>query len=144
MSEETVVRKGEFKEPPLPKSFDEAVEMFLVQLKDAVDHKILLPEDLVDSEKLVSQLHFGTGMAMRNAWGLWKENELTKEFNSRGIFHADDMSSLIMLAAIQKYKEEPFDFDEEAKKLWKYWIETDPTDCGKKTKEYLEATGKKL
>ena len=41
-----------------------------------------------ESEAIVS-LHFGTGLGIRNEWGLWekKRNSLVRELNSIGITH---------------------------------------------------------
>ena len=46
------------------------------------------------------QFHHNTGRWMRNNWGLWDtESKLNQEFNSIGIFHADDMSGIILETA---------------------------------------------
>jgi hypothetical protein len=51
-----------------------------------------------DEEDAVAELHFGTGQAIRNNWGLWKrgKNRLEVFFNLRGISHPDDISSIIL------------------------------------------------
>lgn len=38
------------------------------------------------------QLHFGLGMAVRNEFGLWQDNALTRFFRANGIDHPDEMS----------------------------------------------------
>lgn len=38
------------------------------------------------------QMHFGLGMAVRNEFGLWQDNELTQFFRQNGVDHPDDMS----------------------------------------------------
>lgn len=38
------------------------------------------------------KLHFGLGMAVRNHFGLWQDNELTRFFRDNGIDHPDSMS----------------------------------------------------
>jgi hypothetical protein len=43
--------------------------------------------------------HHTTGMFIRNKWGLWKgKNSLVKFFNVRGIYHPNDMSSIILVS----------------------------------------------
>jgi len=40
--------------------------------------------------------HHGSGTNMRNNWGLWTNSVLAQYFNKMGIYHADDMSGIIM------------------------------------------------
>lgn len=39
------------------------------------------------------KLHFGLGMHVRNRFGLWQDNALTRYFIENGIDHADEMSA---------------------------------------------------
>jgi hypothetical protein len=49
------------------------------------------------------QFHHGTGMAIRNYYGLWHENGLTRYFNNTyDVHHADDMSSILLEALWHK------------------------------------------
>ncbi|MEM7375242.1 MAG: DUF6794 domain-containing protein [Bacteroidota bacterium] len=74
------------------------------KLEDAIDYLDCLwsEEDkeafkAKPEEKAVASLHFGTGQSMRNDWGLWKgKNSLSRYFRTRGIFHPDDMSGIIL------------------------------------------------
>ena len=50
---------------------------------------------LRDSAQFVD-LHFGMGMWIRNNWGLWGHSRLQKYFLKHGVWHADDMSSIII------------------------------------------------
>jgi hypothetical protein len=69
-----------------------------------------------------SQFHFGSGMAMRNIWGLWiKEQPLTQWFRSHGIWHADDMCALIYKAYWCSLHDKRFDIDKEAQHYKDYW-----------------------
>ncbi len=51
-----------------------------------------------NEDDAVAELHMWTGQAIRNNWDLWakKRNSLVKYFNSLGIYHPDDMSSIIL------------------------------------------------
>jgi len=49
-------------------------------------------------EDVVGRTHFGLGLWMRNNWGLWSDSPLGRHFNEMGIFHADDMSAIIILS----------------------------------------------
>jgi len=73
-------------------------------------------------ETACGSLHFGSGMSIRNKWGLWvKEQPLTQWFRERGIWHADDMSTAIFKAYWFQLNGMKFDILREAKKCEKYW-----------------------
>ena len=40
--------------------------------------------------------HLGLGMWLRNNWGLWSNERLSKYFAEIGIYHPDDMSCIIL------------------------------------------------
>jgi hypothetical protein len=65
--------------------------------------------------------HFGLGMWMRNNWGLWKGGTLAKYFNELGIYHPDDMSSIIMTSYEAKLRNMKYDLDEEIQDYRAYW-----------------------
>ena len=105
-------------------------------LKDApktLYEAILKLDDLMTDEARVrfakesgtspgSKFHFGGGMAMRNNWGLWdKEQPLTTWFRNNGIWHADDMSSLIYKAYWCFLNDMRFDIDNEVYFYESYW-----------------------
>jgi hypothetical protein len=98
---------------PIPESLDDAVTVLYNFLTDEAKDQI---------RKKMPNVHFGSGMQVRNNWGLWQGSVLAKWFNERGIFHADDMSGLIFTALEKKVREENFNFDEEAKVYWRYWV----------------------
>lgn len=76
-----------------------------------------LPED-----EAMAELHMGTGMGIRNGWGLWKgKNELVKFFNSHGIFHPDDMSSIILTSFHRKLNNRDIDFEGQVQMYLDYW-----------------------
>ena len=51
-----------------------------------------------NEDEAVAELHFGTGLYIRNNWGFWskKKNSLVKELRSYGLRRPDDMSSIIL------------------------------------------------
>lgn len=112
-------------------TFDEAVNFTLNNLNKYYDRDIS------------STTKFDTNL--RNELKLWYENELTGYFNSIGIFHADDMSEILLNAAIKKKHNEYFDLNKELKKYWKHWIYknlyndciNNPDNVGKKTIDFL-------
>jgi len=63
--------------------------------------KKLLPKDELErfrgfKDENMAYTHFGMGMWIRNNWGLWHGSSLVDYFNQIGIFHPDDMSSIIV------------------------------------------------
>lgn len=72
----------------------------------------------------LSQFHFGSGLAMRNNWGLWQgSNELVKYFNALGIHHPDDMSGIIILSFHRKLNNKDLKLDEQVAFYKSYWEE---------------------
>ena len=71
-----------------------------------------------------AHLHFGFGTGLRNRWGLWHDSRLAKWFQSRGIFHADDMSGLILKAWFCRLRGEVFDFEKEKQVYLDHWART--------------------
>lgn len=70
----------------------------------------------------VSELHFGTGLYMRNNWGLWAgKNSLYHFFKSKGIFHPDDMSSIILTSFHRTLNDTDIHLDEQIAEYKKYW-----------------------
>lgn len=67
----------------------------------------------------------GFGMGFRNGMGLWKINPLTLYFRIRGIWHPDDMSSIIKTSFYRYLNNQPIRFREQKKKYQKYWELTD-------------------
>ena len=73
-------------------------------------------------------LHHTLGTYMRNNWHLWeqeekKKNELVKFFNSQGIYHADDMSSMILesLSKLLVDKNADIEFDRQVRMHKEFW-----------------------
>lgn len=73
----------------------------------------------------VAKLHFGTGLYIRNGWELWakKKNSLVRYFNALGIFHPDDMSSIILTSFHRQLNNIDIDLDKQIEMYKKYWKE---------------------
>jgi hypothetical protein len=78
--------------PPLecrvtPQLFCGPFEELAAEMGNSAREELLaLPEDEY------AQLHFGLGMGVRNRFGLWEDNELTRFFKDNGVDHPDNMS----------------------------------------------------
>lgn len=102
----------------IPTNLDEATESLLTHFTyDDVYEFIRMPED-----EAVIKHHHGTGTNIRNHWGLWDEKStLNKYFNSIGIHHADDMSSIILTTFHRKLLGVPIDLEGQVKYYQDFW-----------------------
>lgn len=104
----------------LPEDLEEALDLLIKSSKET---------DLEEFKKLaenkavcVCVTHFGCAMGVRNSWGLWKKNKLTSYFNHLGIFHADDMSSIIFTSLHRRLNNKPLRLRKQIKYYKNYWI----------------------
>lgn len=75
-----------------------------------------------DENDAVTELHMGTGQGIRNGWELWKgKNSLVREFKSKGIFHPDDMSSIILTSFHRQLNNKDINLDEQVDYYKDYW-----------------------
>lgn len=104
----------------VPKNLDAAVDWLI---KENEGNKEL--ESLLESESsFIGQVHFGCGMNMRNDWGFWDHENpsgLAKWFHARGIYHADDMSSIVLRTFYRRMKGEEEKVSEQIEDIRKYW-----------------------
>jgi len=75
--------------------------------------------------------HLGVGMALRNGELRIGGSEVVRAFARRGIFHSDDLSSIILVSAARRIRGEGVDLPGQIKVYRDYWAEYDmvaPTD----------------
>lgn len=58
---------------------------------------------------------------IRNDWGLWNGSDLAYWFYARDIFHADDMSAIIIESFRRTNNGEPLELDKQIEKYHKHW-----------------------
>ncbi len=118
-----------------PKDLNEAIQYLLSQISTSEESTKTL-EDFVDDERgFIVELHFNSGMSMRNSWNLWwYENhgyegwptdkpEIVKYFNDElDIYHADDMSGIIMTSLFRTYFNAPLDLPQQVKRYHDHWL----------------------
>lgn len=63
----------------------------------------------------------GLGLEIRNGWGLWKGSRLYHFFNTKGIFHPDDMSVIIRTSYYRNLKGIEIDLDKQILNYQTYW-----------------------
>jgi len=105
-------------------------------LDDAIaEAECLLPPSDLDlfrstpEREAIADAHFAIGMFMRNEWGLWAGSRLSEYFNAAGLFHPDDISSVVLKALWRKQNHLAFDLRAEIRYYQQYWRECgDPPD----------------
>ncbi len=74
----------------------------------------------------VSNFHFSAGMSMRNNWNLWdKTSEIHKWFLSIGIWHADDMSGIIIESFKRRLLNQSIDLEGQIALYKDFWAKSD-------------------
>lgn len=101
----------------IPTTLDNAVELLISKMS-----KEDIEEVKSRNLSLISH-HFSIGMQLRNEWGLWSGSELRDFFFDLGIFHADDMSAIILTKAEKVIRGEQFDFEKEKARYDKHWAD---------------------
>ena len=103
----------------IPKTLDEALNLLIKECDD---------EDVENLKKggVPPGWHFISGMSMRNEWGLWHKSKLAKYFNTLGIYHADDMSGIIIESLIRRLRNQPLDIEGQVKYYRDYWEKNNP------------------
>ena len=73
-------------------------------------------------DEAVSGLHNGLGRWIRNAWGFWsKDTELHETLKNMGLWHADDMYSVVMTSYYRKIHGSELKLKEQIQQHINYW-----------------------
>lgn len=108
----------DFKEDYIPKNLKDAIQYLTCEWPESEKTEFKNKEE----DDAVTELHFGTGMGIRNSWDLWKgKNGLSRFFKSKGIFHPDDMSSIILTSFHRELNNNPIDLASQIKYYKSYW-----------------------
>lgn len=112
----------------LPSNLEEAIETVLGFFSDIVKS---IEEN--DEETFVTVTHHAGGQFLRNSWFLWwteghgysewpkEKPELITYFNDMNIYHADDISSIILLSAYRTHKGIDIKLEEQVKHYIDFW-----------------------
>lgn len=95
--------------------------------------RLLSPEDMASFKKekeaqACTDFHMGLGMWMRNNWGLWAGSRLGFYFNDMGVFHPDDMSSIILHSFHRKLNGQEIQLDKQVEFFKAYWEKQQDVD----------------
>ena len=114
--------KGSIENSPPPRDLKSA----LYALSKIIDHETQRAiQELDDEEYISATLHHTLGRHIRNEWQLWSGGKLHKWFKSRGIWHADDMSGIIITSYWRQQHEKPICLQEQIQSYLKYWATQD-------------------
>lgn len=113
-----------------PTDLDHAIEL----LTSLFSESDLNEMRSMTEQKFMSSAHFGVGMAIRNAWELWWSEDtefgwapvkplIVKWFNGIDIYHADDMSGIIMTSFYRSLAHKPRDIEGQLEVYAKHWLE---------------------
>lgn len=79
-----------------------------------------------NEEDAIVGSHHTLGTFLRNELELWHNGPAVKWFNDRGIYHADDISGIILTSAHRKFNNEEIKLAEQIKEYRDYWEEVNP------------------
>ena len=75
----------------------------------------------LDEDKAMAMVHHSLGMNLRNTLGLWHDGTSVPWFNKQGIYHADDMSGIILTSLHRKHNDIDIALDEQIKIYRDHW-----------------------
>jgi hypothetical protein len=103
----------------IPENLDEAI--LILDSLDIADKESWVNKS---EESATALAHMGIGRTLRNEWGLWKQDsKLYRYFTGLGIFHPDDMSSIVLTSYHRKKNNEPINLEEQVQGFIKFWKE---------------------
>jgi hypothetical protein len=100
-----------------PINLDEAVFQLTKILPDSTQQQVLS----MTEEEFLAGSHFGLGMWIRNNWRLWRGGKLANDFKSKGIFHPDDMSGIILTSYYRQLHNQDWKLDEQISFYQEFW-----------------------
>jgi len=100
-----------------PLTLDEAVRHLQKIHSDSLKQHIVSQTE----EQFTAHAHLGLGMWMRNYWGLWRGGPLAKHFHTLGVYHPDDMSSIILTSYYRALRQRDWQLDEQVQRYRAYW-----------------------
>jgi len=93
----------------------------------------------ISENEAVNRLHWGTGMGIRNSWGLWKgDSRIAKYFHDLGIYHPDDMSGIILTSFHRYLNKTDIKLDEQIKFYKDYWEKAKLAESAREHIEFNE------
>lgn len=80
-------------------------------------------------DEAIGGSHHGIGRWIRNTWGLWEKNtELFDYFKNLGLWHADDMSGVILTSYHRFLNGKELNLQEQIQHYLDFWKEYEKTN----------------
>ena len=89
-------------------------------------HNIFHSELKLSEKEFINLTHHGVGTCLRNTLNLWGEGPVVEYFNKLGIYHADDMSCIILTSLWRTHNNLDIKLDTQIKTHIDYWDKVDP------------------
>lgn len=91
------------------------------------------------AEDSLSKYHHSWGRHLRNTLHLWVESPLSQYFKSMGVWHADDMSGILMTSLWRRLHGKPIQLKEQVAYYQEYWATMKKAEGGT---FYIDGHGK--
>ena len=100
-----------------PRNLEEGFEYLNDELRDG---QIKLFKEM-DEDEATTKCHHGLGQYLRNSLGLWSGSELKDFFIELGLWHADDMSDVILTSYHRHLNGHDINLEDQVNYYKKYW-----------------------
>ncbi len=105
-------------EKGVPTNLEECIADLMASVKPT---EVDIIKNMKEDDFLSGSHHF-LGRHLRNEWGLWqKDSPLAIYFKKLGLWHADDMSSVILCCFHRHLNDKPFDVEVQVAYYRAYW-----------------------
>jgi hypothetical protein len=118
----------------IPKNLEDC----FIQINSFWDDSTKLKVKNWTEKEFLENTHRGFGTWMRNNWQLWGGSRLSKYFNELGIYHPDDMSSIILTSYHRYLNNQEIKLDEQIKHCQDYWERLKTKELERKSREFSE------
>ena len=106
------------------KTLDDCIE-FVVNLQKGNEKEFQNWMSMHEDDAMINA-HHGIGQWLRNTLGLWFDGPCVPWFNQIGIYHADDMSSIILISTHRKLNNKDIELKKQVEYYRNYWEEVNP------------------
>lgn len=128
---QSLEKEWEIKQEKLINQIQDLNECFGWLQNNVIDYKIFA---VLEENKAIAMAHFILGKHIRNQFELWKycekpiekRNPIVKWFNKIGIYHPDDMSSIILTSWHRELNGKKLEIKGQVKKYREHWEEYNP------------------
>jgi hypothetical protein len=100
-----------------PTTLNECLDMLTEVLPPSEVEKFKAMEE----REAIARCHHGLGRMLRNNFNLWNESDLKTHFKDMGLWHADDMSGVIMTSFHRHLNGKDLNVEAQVKYYKDYW-----------------------